>query len=119
MTEVVSLGTLHAELASIRSSSHLLPATTPRMNVRMLFAIITLGVLRRQDEIGGWPEGLPAMSWRRPSMGRRTLLIGAIESLFTFPTAALIRHRDGIRRKTGTKQSAGFEPVPEVWATLR
>jgi hypothetical protein len=72
------------------------------MNVRMLSAIVTLGHLRRGDEIGGWSAGVATMSWRTPSAGRRNLLINATEDLFAFPTLTLLAHRDQVLRKSGT-----------------
>lgn len=69
--KLVSLGDLREATRRVRSSSHLLPTTTGRLNVRPLFAIVTLGHLRQRDEIGGWPLGAGAMSWRRAAPAAR------------------------------------------------
>lgn len=98
MAKVATLGDVREALVRVRSAEHLEP-TQPRMNVRMIFAIVSLGYLRRANEVGGWGGGSRAMSWREPSGGRRNLLIGAINEIFGFPTGALLRHSGAIRRK--------------------
>lgn len=113
MGAVVTLTTVRSALVRVRSASHLAP-TQPRMNVRMLFAIVALGHLRHRDEIGGWAPGSGAMSWRSPSAGRRNLLIEAVDSLFGFPTSKLVRHRGDIRRKKGTKDNVTHHPAPNL-----
>lgn len=112
--KLVSLGDLREAMRRVRSSSHLVPMTTGRLNVRPLFAIVTLGHLRQRDEIGGWPLGAGAMSWRTPSAGRRNLLIGGIDRLFGFPTSSLLRYGDQVRRAKGSGDDIEYFPAPDL-----
>lgn len=119
--KIMTLGDVRDALLRVRSSSHLCPPPKKKLNVRPILAIVTLGYMRRQNEIGGWSPGAAAMAWRTPSRGRRNLMIDALDALFGFPTPLLLRGgtQPALPSHCSLDPLSGLPPKPRATADAR